>query len=70
MRSLRMMCVRHNLVPTSLKIELCDDPPGVLVYRGGFGDVSKREYRGQAVAVKVLKTYATTNLQNTIRVSC
>ena len=62
------MCARHTLVPTSLKIELGDDPPGVLMYRGGFGDVSKREYQGQAVAVKVLRTYATSNLQNTVRV--
>jgi hypothetical protein len=69
MRLLRTMCAHHTLVTTSLKIELCDDPPGVLKYRGGFGDISKREYRGQEVAVKVLRTYATSDLQGTIRVS-
>jgi hypothetical protein len=69
MRLLRTMCTRHTLVATSLKIELCDDSPGVLKYRGGFGDVSKREYRGREVAGKVLRTYATSDLQETIRVS-
>jgi hypothetical protein len=70
MRSLRTMCARHTLAPSSLKIELCDDLPGVLMYRGGFGDVFRRKYRGQAVAVKVLRTYASSDLQETIRVSC
>ena len=70
MKLLRKMCARHTLVTASLGVGLCGGPPGVLVYRGGFWDVSKREYQGQAVAVKVLRTYATSNLQNTIRVSC
>ena len=68
MELLRRMCTRHALIPRSLKIELCDDAPGVLMYRGGFGDVSKREHLGRAVAVKVLRTYATSDLQETIRV--
>lgn len=66
MRLLHTMCARHTLVTTSLKIELRDDPPGVPKCRGGFGDVSKREYRGRAVAVKI---YAASDLQETIRVS-
>jgi len=64
------MCARHTLVPRSLKIESFDDSPGVLLYRGGFGDVSKRTYQGREVAVKVLRTYATSDLQNITRVGC
>ena len=37
--------------------------------RGGFGDVWKREYEGMEVAVKVLKTYANSDLQKITRVS-
>ena len=68
MKLLRAMCARHTLVTSSLKIELYDDPPGPPVCRGGFGDVWEREYRGQKVAVKVLRTYVSTDLQHTIRV--
>ena len=70
MRLLRTMCARHTLVTTSLKIEMYDDPPGPPVCRGGFGEVWEREYRGQKVAVKVLKEYASRDLQKTIRVGC
>lgn len=68
MKSLRKMCARHTLVPKSLKIEWHDDPTGVLLYRGGFGDVWKRSYQGQEVAVKVLRTYATSDLKKIARV--
>jgi hypothetical protein len=68
MKLLRMMCARHSLVTSSLKIELYDDPPGPPVCRGGFGDVWERQYRGQKVAVKVLKVYASSDLQKIIRV--
>ena len=70
MRLLRTMCARHTLVTTSLRIELCEDSPGILMYGGGFGDVWKREHRGQAVAVKVLRTFAASDLQKTTRVGC
>ena len=69
MKLLRKMCARHILVPRSLKIELFDDSPGVLRYRGGFGDVWKRMYQGREVAVKVLRTYATSDLEKITRVS-
>ena len=68
MKLLRRMCTRHTLVPKSLKIESCDNAPGVPMYCGGFGDVSKREHLGRAVAVKVLRTYATSDFQETFRV--
>ena len=63
------MCAGCILLPRSLRIELCDNPTGPVVYRGGYGEVSKREYEGQEVAVKVLKTYANSDLQKIARVS-
>ena len=63
------MCSGCILLPRSLQIELCDNPTGPVVYRGGYGEVSKREYEGQEVAVKVLKTYADSDLQKIARVS-
>ncbi|KAF9647563.1 kinase-like protein [Thelephora ganbajun] len=69
-KSLRKMCADHALVPSSLKIELCNNPSDVLLYRGGFGDVWKREYQGREVAVKVLRIYATSDLRKVIRRFC
>ena len=63
------ICARHALFPRSLRIELSDNSPGVVLYRGGFGDVSKRKYQGREVAVKTLKVYATSDLQEVARVS-
>jgi len=57
------------MLPKSLQIQLRDGPTGVAQYRGGFGDVWKREYRGRAVAVKVIRTYANSDLQKITRVS-
>ena len=68
MRSLYKMCARHTLFPTSLRITLCDDPTNVVLFRGGFGDVSKRIYEGRDVAVKTLRTYSTSDFQTIIRV--
>ena len=69
MRSLYRTCAGHTLLPRSLRIELPDSPTGVPLYCGGFGDVWKREYRGQQVAVKVLRTYVNSDLQKITRVS-
>ena len=57
MKSLYKMCARRTLLPGSLYFELPEDPVGVVVYRGGFGDVLKREHRGREVAVKALRVY-------------
>ncbi|KAF9643939.1 kinase-like protein [Thelephora ganbajun] len=43
---------------------------GVAPCRGGFGDVWKREYQGQQVAVKVLRIYANSDLRKIIRRFC
>ena len=68
MRSLYKICARHTLFPTSLRITLCDDPTDVVLFRGGFGDVSKRIYEGREVAVKMLRAYSNRDLQTMIRV--
>jgi len=69
-RVLYRTCARNTLFPRSLMIELCDNPGNVVLYRGGFGDVSKREYQGREVAVKRLRIYDTSDLQKVIRVGC
>ena len=61
-------CARHTLLPRSLRIVLCDNPDNVVLYHGGFGDVSKRKYQGREVAVKRLRIYDTSDLQKVIRV--
>ena len=63
------MCASHTLLPGSLQIELCDNPTSVALYRGGYGDVYKREYEGQEVAVKALRIYVSSDLQKITRVS-
>ena len=63
------MCAGHTLLPRSLRIELRDNPPGVALYRGGFGDVWMSEYGGQDVAVKVLRMYTNSDLPKITRVS-
>jgi len=70
MRMLYETCARHILFPTALRIELCDYPDGIVIYRGGYSDVLKREYQGQKVAVKTLHIYAASDLQKVIPVGC
>ena len=68
--SLREMCAQYALFPSSLKIELCDNPTDVVLHHGEFGDVSKRNYQGREVAVKTLKTCTASDLQAIIHVRC
>ena len=63
------MCSGCILLPRSLQIELCDNPMGSALYRGGYGDVYKREYEGQEVAVKMFRTYVDGDLRKIARVS-
>ena len=64
------MCGRHALLPRALKIHVRYDRTGVALCRGGFADVWKGEYRGRDVAVKVLRTYANSDLQKMTGVGC
>jgi len=40
-----------------MHFELLENPVGVVMYRGGFADVLKREYCDRGVAVKALRVY-------------
>ena len=62
------MCASNTLLPRSLRIELCDDPTSVALFRGGFGDVYRRRYQGRDVAVKVLRIYRDTDIPKFTRV--
>ena len=68
MKSLYKMCAGHTLLPRSLHFELHGDQAGVVLCHGGFGDVSKREYLGRQVAVKVLRARPGRDSQDMINV--
>ncbi|KAF9642573.1 kinase-like protein [Thelephora ganbajun] len=70
LRLLYKTCAGHALLPRSLQIELPDSITGVALYSGGFGDVWNREYQGQQVAIKVLRTYVHSDLRKIIRRFC
>ena len=69
MKSLYKTCAGHTLLPRSLHFELHDDPTSVVLYRGGFADALKREYRGREVAVKTLRIHDNNGLQGITSVS-
>ena len=52
-----------------MKVFVRYDRTSVALYRGGFGDVWKGEYRGRDVAVKVIRTYSDSDLEKMIGVS-
>jgi len=53
-----------------MKVTVWYDPTDAALYRGGFADVWKGMYCGREVAVKVIRTYANSDLQKIIGVSC
>lgn len=57
-KSLYKMCAGHALLPTSLYLELRESIGDVPPCRGGSADVSKHEYHGGEVAVKVLRVHS------------
>ena len=57
------ICGHNKLLPKSLRIPLCYDRQGPPLYSGGFADVWKGKYRGQDVAVKVIRTPSYTDLK-------
>jgi len=64
------MCGRHTLLPNVTNVLVQYDLTSVALYRGGFGDVWKGEYRSQDVAMKVIRTYSDSELRKLIGVSC
>lgn len=69
LRPLYRTCGRHGLLPKVLNLPVFYDRTGCAVYRGGYADVWKGQCRGREVAVKVLRTYSTSDLQKIIGVS-
>ena len=62
LRALYRTCGRHALLPRSLRIPPCHDRTGTPLYRGGFADVWRSEYKGRSVAVKVLRIDSTSDV--------
>jgi len=54
-------CSRHRVIPTSMHIPDCSED-SVEVECGGFADVSRGTYEGRQVAIKVVRTYVTSDL--------
>lgn len=57
------------MLPNALKVPICYDRTTLALYRGGYADVWKGEYRGQDVAVKVIRTYKNSDLKKILGVS-
>lgn len=53
-----------------MNIPVLYDRTGRALYRGGFADVWKGKYHDRDVAMKVLRTYSTSDLQKIIGVGC
>jgi len=69
LRSLRKICGRHALLPTTLKTPISVERTGDVMFRGGFADVWKGEYCGRDVAIKALRIYSESELQRVAGVS-
>jgi hypothetical protein len=67
--ALYRICGSQALLPRSLQIPICYNQLDVPLYRGGFADVWKGEHGGRHVAVKVLRVYATSDIEKIRSVS-
>jgi len=54
-------CSRHRVIPKSMNIPDCSED-SVEVESGGFADVSQGTHEGRRVAIKVVRTYVTSDL--------
>ena len=57
------MCARHAIFPTSLKIELDGAQTDGVLYRGGSAIVLKHNHNVREVAVKILRSSTSGDLQ-------
>jgi len=55
-------CSRHRVIPTSMHIPDCSEG-SVEVECGGFADISQGTYEGRRVAIKVVRVYASSDLE-------
>ena len=69
MSALFRLSGRWALLPKALQIPICYDRLSNPLFRGGFADVWKGEHLGRSVAVKVLRVYATSDIETIARVS-
>lgn len=63
-------CGHHALLPEALDVPVHYEQTRDALFRGGYADVYKGKCRDQEVAVKVIRTYSTDELQKVINVSC
>ena len=62
------MCGHHEIIPSTLTVTVGYDQTEDALYRGGYADVWKGEYRGREVAVKVIRLYSRDVMKNVINV--
>ena len=68
LRLLYRTCGHHAIIPSTLTVLVDYDRTDDALYRGGYADVWKGEYRGREVAVKVIRLYSRDVLKNVINV--
>ena len=66
--ALRTICGRQSLLPRSVQIAYYHNPLDEPLYRGGYADIWAGEYQDRKVAVKVLRTYTSSDVGKIIRV--
>lgn len=62
-KALYKMCGHYALLPAAMHISVDYDRMARPLYSGGHGDVWKGDYLGQEVAVKVLRAYSSSDMQ-------
>ena len=63
-------CGREAILPKSLSIPTCYNPMDTPQCSGGFADVWRGKYKGQAVAAKALRVYTTSDFEKIRKVGC
>lgn len=63
LNALGKICSRLKTIPDTMRIENCLDGQMNEEYGGGFATVSRGEYRGRKVAIKILHLYVTSDLE-------
>ena len=67
--TLGKMCRQLKTIPDSMHIKNCQVDSTSEEFSGGFANVYRGLHRGQAVAVKAMRLYITSNLEESFGVS-